>query len=332
MADATTTNYSLTKPEVGASNDTWGDKLNDNFDDIDSLLGGGTAVAGINITSGTISGITDLAVADGGTGASTASGARTNLGLAIGIDVQAYDAQLTDVAGLTPSDSYFIVGNGSNFVTESGSTARSSLGLGSIATQNSNSVSITGGSMSGVALSSCSGSISQFTNNSGYVTSSGVTSITIGNGLTGGTITSTGTIQMSGSYSGTFAVTGAITATSNISTSGGDITASGNITATGDITAFSSSDERLKDNKKVIKNSLDKVHQMSGYEFDWNDKQDVHTGHDIGVIAQEVEKVLPEIVTTRDNGYKAVKYEKLVAVLIEAVKELSEKVKKLEES
>ena len=52
-------------------------------------------------------------------------------------------------------------------------------------------------------------------------------------------------------------------------------------------------------------------------------------GHDIGVIAQEVEKVFPEIVTTRDNGYKAVKYEKLTAVLIEAIKELSNEVKEL---
>jgi len=56
----------------------------------------------------------------------------------------------------------------------------------------------------------------------------------------------------------------------------------------------------------------------------------VHEGHDVGVIAQEVEKVLPELVTTRDNGYKAVKYDKLTAVLIQAVKELSERVKILE--
>jgi hypothetical protein len=53
--------------------------------------------------------------------------------------------------------------------------------------------------------------------------------------------------------------------------------------------------------------------------------------HDIGVIAQEVEKIFPEIVTTRDNGYKAVKYEKLTAILIEAVKELTNKVKSLED-
>jgi hypothetical protein len=52
-------------------------------------------------------------------------------------------------------------------------------------------------------------------------------------------------------------------------------------------------------------------------------------GHDVGVIAQEVEKVIPEIVTTRDNGYKAVKYEKIVPLLIEAIKELSNEVKEL---
>ena len=70
-----------------------------------------------------------LAISDGGTGATSASAARTALGVAIGSDVQAFDAQLSDVAGLTPGDGKFIVGNGSNFVVESGSTARASLGL-----------------------------------------------------------------------------------------------------------------------------------------------------------------------------------------------------------
>jgi len=72
-----------------------------------------------------------IAIADGGTGAVTASGARTALGLAIGSDIQAFDAQLTDISGLTPTDAHFIVGDGSNFVTETGSTARASLGLSS---------------------------------------------------------------------------------------------------------------------------------------------------------------------------------------------------------
>jgi len=84
----------------------------------------------------------------------SASTARTNLGLAIGSDVQAFDAQLTDVAGLTPTDSNFIVGDGSNFVTESGATARTSLGLGTIATQDANSVAITGGSVTGMSAPS----------------------------------------------------------------------------------------------------------------------------------------------------------------------------------
>ena len=68
---------------------------------------------------------------DGGIGAITASGARTALGLEIGTNIQAYDAQLADIAGLTPTDANFIVGDGSNFVLESGNTARASLGLDS---------------------------------------------------------------------------------------------------------------------------------------------------------------------------------------------------------
>lgn len=112
----------------------------------------GKTLTGVTISSGTITGITDLAIADGGTGASSAAAARTNLGLAIGTDVQAYDPQLTDVAGLTPGDGNFIVGDGTNFITESGSTARTSLGLGSIATQDANNVTITGGSISGVTF------------------------------------------------------------------------------------------------------------------------------------------------------------------------------------
>jgi len=91
-----------------------------------------------------------LPIANGGTGATSASAARTALGLAIGTDVQAYDAQLADIAGLTPTDDNFIVGNGTNFVTESGATARTSLGLGSIATQASSNVTITGGSITGI--------------------------------------------------------------------------------------------------------------------------------------------------------------------------------------
>jgi hypothetical protein len=108
-------------------------------------------------------------------------------------------------------------------------------------------------------------------------------------------------------------------------------TTAGLIRATNDVIAFYSSDERLKDNKVLLTEALDKVNQLNGYEFDWIPMVGIHEneGHDIGVIAQEVEKILPEVVTTRDNGYKAVKYEKIVALLIEAIKELSNEVKEL---
>lgn len=81
------------------------------------------------ISGGTITGITDMAVADGGTGASTAAGARTNLGLVIGTDVQAQDADLSAIAALANTDGNFIVGTGSTWTVESGATARTSLGL-----------------------------------------------------------------------------------------------------------------------------------------------------------------------------------------------------------
>jgi hypothetical protein len=117
---------------------------------------------------------------------------------------------------------------------------------------------------------------------------------------------------------------------------GASIWTSGNVTAGGDVIAFSSSDKRLKDNIKPIENPLEKINKIGGYTFDWNNKQDAYKGHDVGVIAQEIEVVLPELVTTRDNGFKAVKYDKLVALLIEGMKaqqkqinELKKQVKKL---
>lgn len=101
------------------------------------------------------------------------------------------------------------------------------------------------------------------------------------------------------------------------------------LSSTNDIIAYASSDERLKENITPISKPLDKLKQIGGYEFDWNDKQNVHEGHDVGVIAQEIEAILPELVQTRDSGYKAVSYEKLVALLIEAVKEQQSQIDEL---
>ena len=97
--------------------------------------------------------------------------------------------------------------------------------------------------------------------------------------------------------------------------------ASGGIRAFGDITAFYSSDERLKDNITPISDPLMKVMSISGNTFDWNENT-TKEGSETGVIAQEIEKLgLPGVVTTRDDGYMAVRYDKLVPLLIEAIKQ-----------
>ena len=112
-----------------------------------------SAEIAVDLAASSITGT--LAIGDGGTGATSASAARTALGVAIGSDVQAFDAQLSDIAGLTPTDSNFIVGDGSNFVLESGATARASLGAQASATDLTNLSSCqSGGSAALAALTS----------------------------------------------------------------------------------------------------------------------------------------------------------------------------------
>ena len=94
------------------------------------------------------------------------------------------------------------------------------------------------------------------------------------------------------------------------------------VNVAGDVVAYASSDIRFKNNITPITNALDKLSKIGGYTFEWNEISHKETGKkDIGVVAQEVEEILPEIVQTRSNGYKAVDYQKLTALLIESVKE-----------
>ena len=153
---------------------------------------------------------------------------------------------------------------------------------------------------------------SSFTSNTGTVTSvSGSNGISVSNGTT------TPGISLNGSYSGNWAVSGAIT-------------------ATGNITAFAS-DSRLKDRKANIANALEKVESLSGFNYTFNELGLKVVGEDykdeefVGVSAQEVEKVLPEVVKPApgDNDYKTVQYDKLVPLLIEAIKELNAEIKEL---
>ena len=110
---------------------------------------------------------------------------------------------------------------------------------------------------------------------------------------------------------------------------GAGVLVTGPLDVTGDITAFYASDKRLKDNITPIPNSLEKVNALSGNTYTWNEKSEKE-GLDIGVIAQEVQEVLPEAVRERDNGYLAVDYHKITPLLIESIKELTHKVETLE--
>jgi hypothetical protein len=103
----------------------------------------------------------------------------------------------------------------------------------------------------------------------------------------------------------------------------------GTMAATADVIAFMSSDKRLKDNIKPIEDPIGKIKQIGGYSFDWNDKQNIYKGSDFGVIAQEIEKVLPSLVQDREDGYKGVKYDKIVSLLIEAVKDQQSQIDEL---
>jgi len=109
-----------------------------------------------------------------------------------------------------------------------------------------------------------------------------------------------------------------------------DVYAVGTIKASSDIVAYASSDIELKNNIKPIENPLEKINQISGNSFVWNEeKQNIYKGKDYGVIAQEIEEILPELVQTRQDGYKAVKYDKLVSLLIEGIKHLNNEVNEL---
>lgn len=124
----------------------------------------------------------------------------------------------------------------------------------------------------------------------------------------------------------------------NIGVGTGNSGTTGEIRATNEVTAYYSSDINLKENIVVIENALGKLSQIRGVMFDWKDSYISQRGgeddyfvrkHDTGIIAQEVEAVLPEIVVTREDGTKAVKYEKLLGLVIQSINELALEVAEL---
>jgi hypothetical protein len=147
-------------------------------------------------------------------------------------------------------------------------------------------------------------------------TPGGAAQLTINNNTDNNVITATGTSTLNGEPNLTF--------------NGSTLTVAGAITATGNITAYFTSDKRQKDNIIPIENALEKVKQINGVMWNWN----VETTDDItktlpntGLIAQEVKEVLPQVVIERVDGYLALDYSKMIGLLVEAIKELEQKIK-----
>jgi hypothetical protein len=107
----------------------------------------------------------------------------------------------------------------------------------------------------------------------------------------------------------------------------------GNIAATGNITAFFTSDERLKNNVVRIEDGLSIVNQLRPVSFEWDEKSPYYHDkfRDYGLIAQEVEKVLPNVVGHMKDGYKGIKYEKIIPFLIDSIQQLTKRVEELED-
>ena len=103
----------------------------------------------------------------------------------------------------------------------------------------------------------------------------------------------------------------------------------GNVYVIGDVIGSSLSDSRLKRNKIPIEKSLKKINSIIPAQFEWNNLQSTYSGRDIGLIAQQIEKVVPTAVRQGKKGYLTVEYRKIIPLLVAAIKEKQEKINQL---
>jgi len=282
MADTTTTTFSLTKPEVGASADTWGTKLNTNLDSIDDLLDGTTAIKP-NLTA------SQWQV--GGT-AVTSTGAELNI-----LDgVTATAAELNILDGVTSTAAELNILDG---VTATAAELNYVDGVTSnVQTQLDAKLALAGGTMTGDLLLGA---------------------------------------NKVGADAGDYIKFTADTQTDFYVNGNNEmrLEADGDLHVDGDVIAYSTttaSSIALKHDVNIIEDALDKLKSLRGVSFKYN-----HDGREsAGVIAEDVQEVLPEAVKhirpTLESKDKSlgVNYGALTSILIEAIKELTAKVEKLE--
>ena len=259
------------------------------------------------------------------------------------------EVELAGIAGANGTDG----GAGSAGTSGSSGTSGGSGAPGSSGTSGSSGISGSSGTSGTRGSSGSSGTSgtrgsSGSSGTSGTRGSSGSSGISGSSGTSGTSVSTTGTTNRitkftsattigdsNASDNGTIFQIDTVNAKISTSLAVGTINPSGvtgRIDAESDVVAFSTSDIRFKKDIVKISDALQKVKSIGGYEYLWKEEtKNIHgfSGKDIGVIAQEIEKIIPEIVSTKESGFKGVRYEKIIPLLIEAIKDLSIQVEEL---